>query len=254
MVFFMLSAVCTIFKTGVFLLLLNDYVKRTYPEKYESLLVEIPLKMIYLYSNCQIIYGKLERKVSEFIDNNPQLKKVINDIYKFRTGKGLDLDLEIEYIINGDVLGKYKRTQSLPDVSNPDDALFIFSDLSTSEQRVNKKILQPEINFNYKISNIQFILLELKLIFKSGGSSENTYKIVLKTDEYNYYIVNNILDLKFFKYYLKKYYSEKVTSEILVNVEKMNVKLIDQDVNIKMFDLREENAIILKENEYIILE
>jgi len=254
MVFFMLSAFCTIFKTGVLLLLLNDYVKRTYPEKYESLLVEIPLKMIYIYSNCQILYGKLQRKANEFIDNNPQVKKAMNDIYKI-CGKGLDnIDLEIEYIINGDVLGKYKRTQTLPDVSSPDDALFIFSDLSTSEQRVNKKILQPEINFNYKISNIQFILLELKLIFKLAGSSENTYKIVLKTDEYNYYIVNNILDRKFFKYYLKKYYSDKVTSETLVNAEKMNVKLIDQDVNIKMFDLTEDNAIILKENEYILLE
>ncbi len=95
MVFFMLSAFCTIFKTGVFLLLLNDYVKRTYPEKYESLLVEIPLKMIYIYSNCQIIYGKLQRKMNEFIENNPQVKKVINDIYKL----GGKEALEIEYII-----------------------------------------------------------------------------------------------------------------------------------------------------------
>ena len=250
MVFFMLSAFCTIFKTGVFLLLLNDYVKRTYPEKYESLLVEIPLKLIYLYSNCQIIYGKLQRKANEFIDNNPQVKKVINDIYKL----GGTEALEIEYIINGEVFAKYNRNPTLSDVTVHEDAMFIFSDLTTNEQRVNKKILQSDINFNYKISNIQFILLELKLVFKSGGSNENTYKIVLKTEEYNYYIVNNILDSKFFKYYLRKYYSDMVTSETLANVEKINVKLIDQDVNIKTFDLTEENGIILKENEYIILE
>ncbi len=249
MVFFMLSAFCTIFKTGVFLLLLNDYVKRTYPEKYESLLVEIPLKMIYIYSNCQIIYGKLQRKMNEFIENNPQVKKVINDIYKL----GGKEALEIEYIINGEVFATYKRNPTLSDVTVHEDAMFIFSDLSTNEQRVNKKILQSDINFNYKISNIQFILLELKLVFKTADK-ENSYKIVLKTDEYNYYIVNNILDSKFFKYYLRKYYSDTVTSETLANIEKMNVKLIDQDVNIKTFDLTEENGIILKENEYILLE
>jgi hypothetical protein len=187
--------------------------------------------------------------MNEFIENNPQVKKVINDIYKL----GGKEALEIEYIINGEVFATYKRNPTLSDVTVHEDAMFIFSDLSTNEQRVNKKILQSDINFNYKISNIQFILLELKLVFKTADK-ENSYKIVLKTDEYNYYIVNNILDSKFFKYYLRKYYSDTVTSETLANVEKMNVKLIDQDVNIKTFDLTEENGIILKENEYILLE
>jgi hypothetical protein len=121
---------------------------------------------------------------------------------------------------------------------------------------VNKKILQPEINFDCKISNIQFILLELKLLFKSTAqeNDENAYKVVLKSQTYNYYVVNNLLDQKFFKYYLRKYFPDTVTRETLVNIDKINVKIIDQDVNIKTFVLTEENSIILKENEYILCE
>ena len=255
MVFSILSTLFTTFKTFVFFFLLNDYVKRTYPEKYESLLVEIPLKIIYIYSNCQIIYGKLQRKTNEFIENNPQVKKAMNDIYKI-CGKGLDIDLEVEYIVNGELCEKYKRTQSLPDVIEKNDVLLIFSDLTSGEHCVNKKILQPEINFDCKISNIQFILLELKLVFKSTAqeNDENAYKVVLKSQTYNYYVVNNVLDQKFFKYYLRKYFPDTVTRETLVNIDKINVKIIDQDVNIKTFVLTEENSIILKENEYILCE
>jgi hypothetical protein len=255
MVFSILSTLFTTFKTVVFFFLLNDYVKRTYPEKYESLLIEIPLKIIYIYSNCQIIYGKLQRKTNEFIENNPQVKKAMNDIYKI-CGKGLDIDLEIEYIVNGELCEKYKRTQSLPDVIEKNDVLLIFSDLTSGENCVNKKILQSEINFDYKISNIQFILLELKLVFKIADqeNDEHTYKVVLKSDTYNYYVVNNVLDQKFFKYYLTTYFPDTVTRETFVNIDIIKVKIIDQDVNIKTFVLTEENSIILKENEYIICE
>ena len=258
MVFSILSTLFTTFKTVVFFFLLNDYVKRTYPEKYESLLVEIPMKLIYIYSNCQIIYGKLKDRVNEFIENNPQAKEAINNIYKM-SGKAFGLyniDLEIEYIVNGELCEKYKRTQSLPDVIEKNDVLLIFSDLTSGEKCVNKKILQSEINFDYKISNIQFILLELKLVFKIADqeNDENTYKVVLKSDTYNYYVVNNVLDQKFFKYYLRTYFPDTVTRETFVNIDIINVKIIDQDVNIKTFALTEENSIILKENEYIICE
>ena len=81
--------------------------------------------MIYLYSKGQIIYGKLRCQIKEFIDANPHIKKFVNDnIYKSKSN-----DLEIEYIVDGKVSAKYKRTQSLPDRTDDDGSLFIFSDL-----------------------------------------------------------------------------------------------------------------------------
>ena len=115
------SALFTILRTGTLFLLLNDYFKRTYPEKYDNLLIEIPLKLIYVYSKCQVIYTKLQRKINEYIDANPSLRLLIKDIYKSNYSN----DFEIEHIVKGIVVAKYKRSQTLPE---KDDSFFIYSD------------------------------------------------------------------------------------------------------------------------------
>lgn len=240
------STLFAVLRTSALLILLNDYFKRTYPEKYETLLVEIPLQMIYVYSKCQIMGGKIQRKINEFIDANPPIKKFIHDIYKYSDTR----DLEIEYIVNGDVSGKYKRTQSLPDTREKANEMLIFSDLSTNEKCVNKKILQPDIDFNYKISSVQFILFEVRFVVKT---ETKCIVVLLKSDTYNYYIVNNIIDKKFLKYYLKNYASDSVTSEEINEINTFHVKIIDNDVNIEIFDIKGENCLIVKENEYIIV-
>lgn len=240
------SSLFAALRTSALLILLNDYFKRTYPEKYETLLIEIPLQMIYVYSKCQIMGGKIQRKVNEFIDANPPIKKFINDIYKYSDTR----DLEIEYIVNGDVSGKYKRTQSLPDTRDKANELLIFSDLSTNEKCVNKKILQPDIDFTYKISSVQFILFEVRFNVKT---ETKCIVVLLKSDTYNYYIVNNIIDKKFLKYYLKNYAADSVTSEEINEINTFHVKVIDNDVNIETFDIKGENCLIVKENEYIIV-
>lgn len=240
------SSLFTLLRTSALLILLNDYFKRTYPEKYETLLVEIPLQLIYVYSKCQIMGGKVQRKVNEFIEANPHIKKITNDIYKYSDSR----DLEIDHIVNGEVSGKYKRTQSLPDARENADEMLIFSDLSTNEKCVNKKILQPNIDFNYEISNVQFILFEVKFDFKT---ETKCVALVLKSDTYNYYIVNNVIDIKFLKYYLKNHASVLMTSGEINEITTFHVKMIDNDVNIQTFDIKDENSVIIKENEYIIV-
>jgi len=240
------SSLFTLLRTSALLILLNDYFKRTYPEKYETLLVEIPLQLIYVYSKCQIMSGKVQRKVNEFIEANPHIKKIINDIYKYSDSR----DLEIDHIVNGEVSGKYKRTQSLPDARENADEMLIFSDLSTNEKCVNKKILQPNIDFNYEISNVQFILFEVKFDLKT---ETKCVALVFKSDTYNYYIVNNVIDIKFLKYYLKNHASVLMTSGEINEITTFHVKMIDNDVNIQTFDIKDENSVIIKENEYIIV-
>ena len=116
------TSVFAALRTSALLILLNDYFKRTYPEKYETLLVEIPLQLIYVYSKCQIMGNKVQRKVNEFIDASPPIKKFISDIYKYSDTR----DLEIEHIVNGNVSRKYKRAQSLPDTQEKTNELLIF--------------------------------------------------------------------------------------------------------------------------------
>ena len=230
------SALFTILRTGTLFLLLNDYFKRTYPEKYDNLLIEIPLKLIYVYSKCQVIYTKLQRKINEYIDANPSLRLLIKDIYKSNYSN----DFEIEHIVKGIVVAKYKRSQTLPE---KDDSFFIYSDLS--EKCASKIIFHSKFDFNYKKSNIQFMMVECKFELKS---ETKCYKIVLKSDTYNYYVVNNVLDNKFFKYYLRKYHPE--LGEAVIDIKQFSVKIIDQNVNIETFDITEEKSIIIEENKY----
>ena len=237
-----LSTLFTIFRTGALIILLNDYVKRNYPERYENLLIEIPLHLIYFYSKCQIMYAKLKKIVKEFIEANPPIQKFINDIYKSKSEI-----YEIEYV-NGEVVSKYKRTQSLPDRTENDGSLVIYSNLGTNDKCLNKKIIPLEINFDYQISKIQFILVELK--FESDNDTKSC-KIVLKNDTYNYYIIDNILDKKFFVYYLRKYEPSIATNSELNTVKEFIVKIIDHNVNVGLFTITDAQFITIKENDYI---
>jgi hypothetical protein len=236
-----LSTLFTLFRTGALILLLNDYFKREYPERYNNFIIEFPLYLIYLYSKGQIIYGKLHCQIKEFIDANPHIKKFVNDnIYKSKSN-----DLEIEYIVDGKVSAKYKRTQSLPDRTDNDGSLFIFSDLLSDNKCVPKKILGQEIKFDYKASNIQFMLMEVNL-------NDKNYIIHLKTDAYNYYVVDNVLDRKFLSYYLINYHN--VNYEDIKSIMVYDVKMIDHNVAVKDFNITDTKFITIKENEYTVSE
>ena len=89
------------------------------------------------------------------------------------------------------------------------------------------------------------MLLELKI-------NGNAYKIELKNEESNYYIVNNIFDKNFFIYYLNNYHiCDNLPSDELMQIEKFDIKLIDQDVNIRELEITDKKFILIKKDEYI---
>ena len=60
----------TLLRTGVLALLLNDYLKRNYPEKYQELIITFSYNLIYLYSRAQILYINLIRVINKKIEEN----------------------------------------------------------------------------------------------------------------------------------------------------------------------------------------
>ena len=92
----MLSLLFNFIKAGLFGLLLNDYLKRSYPDKYNNFLITTSFELIHLYSKSQIFYKKIVLQINTLIDSNPQLKTLINDIYK------KDVDHNVNLYINGD--------------------------------------------------------------------------------------------------------------------------------------------------------
>ena len=241
-----LAALINFIRTGVFVVLLNDYLKRTYPEEYNNALVISTLKAIHLYSKLQIICTNKYGQLKECIDANPFLKQIFDEIYK------KNVQNEICQVKPGEMYIK-PITTTISDIhfeetdkdKDADDCFYIFSDFVNADNKcVNRVFLysQPFATTNYEVSNVKFMLLEVKL-------NGNSYKIDLKNEQSNYYIVNNIFDKNFFIYYLNKY--QILTREDLLQIEKFDIKLIDQDVNIREIEITDKKFILLKKDEYI---
>ena len=244
MIITILYSIYSYFKTIMFFVLVNDYLKRNYNELYLNLLFSCSYNLIYLYSKGQIFYNKIKNRIKNYIFTNQQIKKFIDKIYK------LENIQEIEYINQGKVVTKYNRNDTIINVVKEGTPFYIFSDFNSdlNNIRINKKIIQnTAITLDYEVSNIQFILVEIIL-------GENKYKINLKDEKYNYYLVDNILDKKFFTYFLINYVDEckKLPYDYIYNQDIFVVKIIDNNVNIKEIDLTNNlTYITLKKDDYL---
>lgn len=219
----------TLLRTGILAILLNDYLKRNYPDKYQELIVSISYNLIYLYSKAQILYMNLIRVVNKKIEENPNLLKLRNDLDLLLKPKSGIITM-LDYIKNGNSVDK----------GDNECDFMIYSWLDDTKSCVNKKLvydLKEPLSFS-EASDIKFLLIELKV------GENNSHKIDLKTNEFNFYMVGNSFAKQFFIYYLKQIV--KSTEEIKDD-DKINIKFIDHDVNTIEIDFTDKNESILLE-------
>jgi hypothetical protein len=220
----------TLLRTGILAILLNDYLKRNYPDKYQELIVSISYNLIYLYSKAQILYMNLIRVVNKKIEENPNLLKLRNDLDLLLKPKSGIITM-LDYIKNGN---------SVNITSDTECDFMVYSWLDNTKNCVNKKLvydLKDPLSFS-EASDIKFLLIELKV------GENNSHKIDLKTDEFNFYLVGNSFTKQFFIYYLKQIV--KSTEEIKDD-DKINLKFIDHDVNTIDLDFTDKNENIILE-------
>jgi hypothetical protein len=219
----------TLLRTGILAILLNDYLKRNYPDKYQELIVSLSYNLIYLYSKAQILYMNLITVVNKKIEENPNLLKLKNDLDLLLKPKSGIITM-LDYIKNGNSVDK----------SDNGCDFMIYSWLDDTKSCVNKKLvydLKEPLSFS-EISDIKFFLVELKFGDKSS------HKIELKTDEFNFYVVGNSFNKQFFIYYLKQIL--KISEEIKDD-DKFNLKILDHNVNTIDLDFTDQNESILLE-------
>jgi hypothetical protein len=233
------NIILKIFKTGFLFVLLNDYLKRTYPEKYQEYCIIIFLKLINIYSRYQIFVNRISQNIPF-------------NILFFKLSQMLNYNKNIEFILDGKVIfstyrekyfNKYNINYSTPSIFD----FVIYSDY-TIENICMKKLLSSysiiEKKYDYEISNIKFLLLEVYI-------GEKCYKVNLKNDSYNFYLVDNSFDFNFFLYYLKTYCKEKDIDDTY-----FTVKIIDQNVISKQFVInnKNHNKLIINKDNYTIVE
>jgi|688.fasta_scaffold496485_1 hypothetical protein len=226
----------TLLRTGVLALLLNDYLKRNYPNKYQEMIVSFSYNLIYLYSKAQILYANLIKVLNKKIEENPNLLKLKNDLDLLIKPKSGIVTM-IEYVKNGNPVDKIDE----------DCDFIIYTWLDETKTCVNKKLiydLKEPLSFS-EVSDIKFLLVELKI------GENSSHKIDLKTDEYNFYVVGNSFNKQFFVYYLKQIL--KISEEINDD-DKFSLKVIDNDVNTVELDFTDKNeSILLEKNGYKLL-
>ena len=219
----------TLLRTGILAILLNDYLKRNYPDKYQELIVSISYNLIYLYSKAQILYMNLITVVNKKIEENPNLLKLKNDLDLLLKPKSGIITM-LDYIKNGNSVDK----------GDDNCDFMIYSWLDDTKSCVNKKLvydLKEPLSFS-EVSDIKFFLVELKI------GENNSHKIELKTNEFNFYVVGNSFNKQFFIYYLKQIL--KISEEIKDD-DKFNLKILDHNVNTFELDFTDQNENIILE-------
>ena len=155
----MLYILSTIIRVMTLTVLLDDYLRRNYPQKYETFLFTVSYNAINLCSKGQIILNKAISNIKYFIHSNPRLKKIIDDIY---SNEKLP---EIKHIKNGEEISLYnKDDKDYFDKFNESNSEFLlFSDYSNINNNicVNKKIIiNKPFTFDYELTNFSFLLTE----------------------------------------------------------------------------------------------
>ena len=202
----------------------------------KNILLCIFFKCVYLYSKCQLSLIKLNDTCIELIKSNSFLSNLLN------INKN-NYNIFIQSVKNGQVY---------EDIVDCCDFVVINKMMDGC---LNKKIVNNVLsnrvnttnydNITFENSNLQFLLVEFKI---NDGPS---YKINLKNNTFNYYIVGNKLSKQFFIYYLK--HSLKIT-EPINDTDRCQLYIIDNDVNTFNIDLTDNTEVLLIEkNTYKVL-
>ena len=214
----------------------------------------ISYNLLYFFSKCQIYYNKLILKINKLVKYFDE-KNILN------TNNYVN---DLEFIKNNKITKMIKKEDLLENIKNIDFDFMIHTDYSQINNKyfylsndlfihlnicLNKKIYykNPD-NYNYEISQVKFILVELRI-------NKHLYKINLKTDDYNFYIVHNVLNKDFFMFYLENFlkdydeqYNEQYNDNIKNTEDLYIVKIIDQDVKVFEIDLDKQFIIINKKD------
>ena len=120
--------------------------------------------------------------------------------------------------------------------------LIIVSDKKDGSEQINYIHYTefPQILDDYKHSTIKFFSVELEY-------KEAIHSIELTNENYNHYIVNNVLNKVFFKYYLTNVLNIEIDKNIF------DYKLVVIDHNVNVVELTQNDSLIIKENNYELI-
>ena len=208
-----------------------EFIAREFPnqlsmfkDKTNNLCINLFFNCVYSYSNLQIIILKFKNKLNTYIQSNETILKIKNEIDKFKNyfynPEDILIHEEEDIIDNCIGYNFYIHNYRVNNVLNK-QVIFLDSSIDSN-----------------KPSDIKFMLIEFTI-------ADKLYKIDLKTETFNYYLVGNKFTRDFFIYYIEKHINK---NEIINKKDKCFLKIIDHNVNRLEIDLTDKNEAILLEN------
>ena len=239
---FLLSNACLIYQVDY------EQIENIFENQINNLNISIMClgyNLVYCYSLAQIKYNKIKNVVNTL--SNTIINTLIN------SSKITILKKEKIYIITTYDSGSKVNELILNlndslDIANcllenkDNFDLIIVSDKKGGSEQINYIHYTefPQILDDYKHSTIKFFSVELEY-------KDTIHSIELTNENYNHYIVNNVLNKHFFKYYL----TNVLNIEIDKNTFDYNLSVIDHNVNI--VELTQNDSLIIKENNYELI-
>ena len=234
------------FKIFAIIFLLNDYLSRHYKNEHNQFCIDILYYLMYVYSYTEYTFNKSIKYIKS---NNPYIFELVYELTKIKPKI-----LDIEFIKDNSLICSKSKNYYLSNIIEeiPKYDFIIYTE--TTYNQVYTKIiqynsllnLQDKNNFEYVKTTFNFLMVELIV-------GDKNYNIELQTNFFNFYIKDNILDKKFFLYYLRNIHEDKIKiTNSFIETNEIIVKIIDQNVYLKIIDFTKNQYILLKENNYEI--
>jgi hypothetical protein len=217
----------------------NNYinsVKNILTTKITSLMITLGYNCLYIYSLGNIQFNKINRQfillLSYLKENKILTETIIINTFILIDANGNKIN---EIMSNKNNVEFIKLECNKHNYSG-----LVLMDKNTETKCVNNVFYTSfPTTFDYKLSNISFMSIELE-------HENKIHSINLKNNKYNYYIVNNCLNKMFFKYYIKNVLKTQI------NTDTFDYKLSIIDNNVNIITLLPNQYILILEDDYQI--
>ena len=195
----------------MFIYLSTSIVNKKYPGFYKQVVVGIAYNVIRLYSKAELFYR-----------NNIKSLTLVNK------------DEFVSFISNNTIVVVLEKDEILNLEECPEYDFIMYED-----SKNNRSFMYDlyEEGVVCEKTDYTFVLFEVII-------DEDTYKIELKSDTYNYYVVGNVFNKTIISYLLKTYFD-------LDDVTEYKVRLLDHNVESIEFD--EQKSLELNKEAYKII-
>ena len=206
------------------------------PYSIMDIFTTISYEVMWMFSYAQIVLSQLYN----------QTILPIKESGLFKSIKGMvGDDATICFVKNGDIIHKSSKEDTY---WFKDDYDFLV-DTSRYHQVLHKCV--PNDFESYTLSSVEFIMSELCI-----GNEKMQVKFTNKHDHYTYAIVENVIDVNFLMYFIRKHYHDKFCEKFNIPVTQLvdgySLKIMDNNVN--TISVRENQSLCYLKDSYVITE